>query len=85
MIIDVKNVIQGGDNISSLGIGTFSEASVTGWQSRQGGAGGGGRYSREPSTFSSVVHNAYDSVSPSEVALDLIGEELDANSRGQLA
>ena len=85
MVIDVRNAIQGGDNISSLGIGTFSEASMAGWQPRQGGTEGGGRYSREPSNFSSIVHNAYDSVSPSDVALDFIGEELDANSRGQLA
>ena len=85
MIIDVNNAIQSSDNISSLGIGTFSEASMAGWQPRQGGAGGAGRYSREPSNFSSIVHNAYDSVSPSDAALDLIGEELDANSRGQLA
>lgn len=77
MIIDVANAIQC-DKISSLGIGTASEASVIGWRPR------GGRYSRTPSNFSSIVHNAYDSVSPSDAALDLVGEELDANSRGQL-
>ena len=58
---------------------------MAGWQPRRDDAGGGGRHGREPSNFSSIVHNAYDSVSPSDVALDLFGEELDANSRGQLA
>ena len=77
MVIDVANAIQC-DKISSLGIGTASEASVIGWRPRAG------RYSREPSNFSSIVHNAYDSVSPSDAALDLVDEELDANSRGQL-
>jgi len=85
MVIDVRNAIQSGDNISSLGIGTFSEASMAGWQPRQGDDREGGRCSREPSNFSSIVHNAYDSVSPSDAALNLVGEELDANSRGQLA
>lgn len=77
MIIDVANAIQC-DKISSLGIGTASEASVIGWRPR------GGRHSRAPSNFSSIVHNAYDSVSPYDAALDLVGEELDANSHGQL-
>ena len=77
MVIDVANAIQC-DKISSLGIGTTSEASVIGWRPR------GGRYGRAPSNFSSIVRNAYDSVSPCDTALDLVGEELDANSRGQL-
>ena len=77
MVIDVANAIQC-DKISSLGIGTASEASVIGWRPR------GGRYSLAPSNFSSIVRNAYDSVSPCDTALDLVGEELDANSRGQL-
>ena len=67
MIIEVANAMQS-DKVSSLGIGTFSEATVTAWQPR-------GRYSRspsaQPSTFSSIVHNAFESVSPSDVAIDL--------------
>ena len=77
MLIDVANAIQC-DKISSLGIGTASEASEMRWRPR------GERGSRTPSNFSSIVHNAYDSVSPSDAALDLVGEEFDANSRGQL-